>query len=584
MASDNTLLIEDKMDIVTYQILVDGNKVPKKYHVTNISIHQEINKIPTATLVLIDGEPSKEDFEISSSDEFLPGKKIEIELGYRNDNKTVFKGIIITNSHRVNNNCAELNIECKDETVKMTINKSNGHFKKQITCTEIAEELLKKYNINNSEIEDATLKHGQLMQANVTDWDFMIGRLDVAGMMCLIDNAQVIIKNIKKLLVEPYAKFTLVYGKNILEFNADLDSRTRSDSVKTWSWDFTTQKVVVKENDKTGVEEKDGQDSGSKPVKVTPEMDMRTSANMTEQELIAIATTKKLRQDLSKIKAKVKYLGTIKAVPGDFIELKGVGKNFTGNAFISAIQHEYTDGCWITEATLGWTEEFFSEQTNPNHAASSTGQPSTIQGLQIAIVTGIEDEEGQYRVLVRLPMVDDKESLYARMATLDAGDKRGTFFRPEIDDEVIVGFLNDDASNPVILGMLHSGAKTAPLEPESKNDKKGYVSRSGIKMIFDDGEKKLTVETPGSRVFELNDEAGTITLKDGDGNKIIMEQSGISIEAAKDLTLKAGTGISISAPKISIKADGTMEAEGGGSTSIKSGGVTEIKGSLVKIN
>ena len=229
--------------------------------------------------------------------------------------------------------------------------------------------------------------------------------------------------------------------------------------------------------------------------------------------------------------------------------------------------------------------QFFAEQTSPNQAASVTGQSSSVQGLQTAVVTGITDSGGEYRVKIRLPLVNDQDDgIYARVATLDAGDKRGSFFRPEVNDEVVVGFMNNDPRHPVILGMLHSSAKSAPLEPESANPKKGYVSRSGIKLIFNDDESSVRIETPGSRVFELNDNAGSITVQDSDGNKIVIDSGGVTLEAAQDLTIKGGSSVSISAPQISIKADGTMSVEGSGSVSVSSSGIAELKGSLVKIN
>jgi phage gp45-like len=132
--------------------------------------------------------------------------------------------------------------------------------------------------------------------------------------------------------------------------------------------------------------------------------------------------------------------------------------------------------------------------------------------------------------------------------------------------------------------MLHSSTNSAPLDPESANDKKGYVSRSEIKIIIDDGEKSITIETPGGNVFSMNDTENKISLKDSNGNKITMEQSGITIESASALTLKAGSTLSISAPQLSAKADGELKLEGGGSTTVSSGGVMTIKGSVVNIN
>lgn len=307
---------------------------------------------------------------------------------------------------------------------------------------------------------------------------------------------------------------------------------------------------------------------------------------MSKEEQQLITDSKRTRQILSRIKGKVKYQGTTKAMPGDFIELSGVGKEFNGNVFVSAITHDYTDGCWTTEASIGWEEHFFAENTNPKHASSLSGQISTIQGLHIGIVTKIVDSTGQYRVKVRLPLVNESdEGVYARVATLDAGNNRGTFFRPEIGDEVIVGFMNDDPRHPVILGMLHSSKKQAPLEPEDTNSQKGYRSRSGIRLIFDDDKKSVILETPGKRIAELNDDTGTITIKDDNGNKITMDKNGITIEAAnKDIKLKANNSIKLEAKSIKIKADTEASMEGGSKATVKGGGQTVIKGGIVKIN
>lgn len=248
--------------------------------------------------------------------------------------------------------------------------------------------------------------------------------------------------------------------------------------------------------------------------------------------------------------------------------------------------HEYSDGCWTTTATLGWDVKFFAEKTNQSHAASASGQSSSIQGLQVGLVTNIEDRDGNYRVKVKLPMVDNKaEGLYARVATLDAGKNRGTFFRPELDDEVVLGFMNDDPSSPVILGMMHSSAKPSPFEPEKKNNKKGYVSRSEIKLTFNDEDKSIIIETPGKRIFEMNDNEGSISVQDEHGNKIIMQQSGISVESGADLTLKAKGKISMEADaQLTLKAKSSVNMEGNGPVTVKSSANTIVKGSVVMIN
>jgi uncharacterized protein involved in type VI secretion and phage assembly len=202
------------------------------------------------------------------------------------------------------------------------------------------------------------------------------------------------------------------------------------------------------------------------------------------------------------------------------------------------------------------------------------------------------DPLGEGRVKVRLPMVNmNDEGIFARVATLDAGNNRGTFFRPELDDEVIVGFINEDPSHPVVLGMVHSSAKPTPMEPEDSNDKKGYVSRSEIKITIHDGDKSIVIETPGGRKFTMDDTAGTVKVEDPIGNVMVMDDNGISMESPKEISLKGGTKISFAAPEIAIKADMNISLEASAGLSLKSSGTADlegamvnIKGSLVKIN
>ena len=568
--------------LVTYAMLVDGNPVSDAIEIVSIGIHQEINVISRATLVIVDGDPETEDFQISSGNQFLPGKKIELSLGYDSNNVKVFKGIITSNSQKASDDNTLLIVDCKDEAVKMTLDKSSKHHV-NLSASDIAESLLGKYGISNLDITSSEITHKQLVQFNSSDWDFMISKLDAVGLMCILNNGEVKIKKIK---AEPestsLAEFQ--YGDNILDFDGDMDARVQSENVKLLSWNYTTQEL---EDDEVALNLRNVSGVTTDQLGAGQSTTIRASGKKEPTEQSALAKTKKIREVLSKIKGSMKFPGRVAqpVLPGDFVKLKGLGTNFNGSIFVSAIDHDYSDGDWTTTATLGWSEKYFSEQVNPLSETSSSGELTSVQGLQTGIITDIIDVDGDFRIKLRLPMVDNQEDgVFARLATLDAGNKRGTFFMPEISDEVVVGFMNNDPNQPVILGMLHSSKNAAPLDPESANNKKGYVSRSEIKIIIDDGEKSITIETPGGNVFSMNDTENKISLKDSSGNKITMEQSGITIESVSALTLKAGSTLSISAPQLSAKADGELKLEGGGSTTVKSSGALTIQGSVVSIN
>ena len=200
---------------------------------------------------------------------------------------------------------------------------------------------------------------------------------------------------------------------------------------------------------------------------------------------------------MAKIQGRVRFQGTHLVKPGNLIELDGVGERFNGKVFVSAVRHQIANGNWLCDVQFGFNPEWFSERFDISHQEASGLFPA-IKGLQVGLVTQLEnDPDGEDRILVRLPIINHEEQgIWARVASLDAGDNRGAFFRPEIDDEVIVGFINDDPRQAIILGGLHSSSKPAPISASDDNHEKGFFTRSEMKILFDDDKKEITIETP----------------------------------------------------------------------------------------
>jgi uncharacterized protein involved in type VI secretion and phage assembly len=241
---------------------------------------------------------------------------------------------------------------------------------------------------------------------------------------------------------------------------------------------------------------------------------------------------------------------------------------------------------------FGLSPELFTEVYNLRPLPAA-GLLPVMSGLQMGVVTALEnDPDGEDRIKCRLPLISaNDDGIWARLATLDAGKNRGTFFRPEIHDEVVVGFLNDDPRYPVILGMCHSSAKPAPEPAKDDNHHKGYVSREKLKLTFDDDKKVLTVETPGGNKIVLSDDAKVITLQDQNSNKMTLDDNGIKIESSKDLILKASQDVKLSGTNTELSAQSAFKASGsstaelsGAQTKIDGSAMTVIKGGMVQIN
>jgi uncharacterized protein involved in type VI secretion and phage assembly len=201
-------------------------------------------------------------------------------------------------------------------------------------------------------------------------------------------------------------------------------------------------------------------------------------------------------------------------------------------------------------------------------------------------VTALEnDPENAHRIQVRLPLLDNQgEGSWMRIACQDAGNNRGAFWRPEVGDEVVVGFLDDDPRHPIVLGMLNSTAKPAALTASDDNHQKGWVTRSGMRWIFDDDKKSMTLETPGGKKLVVDEDAGEMRMEDENGNKIILDSNGITLDSAKDLVFKAAQNVTLEGVSVSHKAQSELSLEGQGKAQLSASGEVVVRGSFVRIN
>jgi uncharacterized protein involved in type VI secretion and phage assembly len=218
-----------------------------------------------------------------------------------------------------------------------------------------------------------------------------------------------------------------------------------------------------------------------------------------------------------------------------------------------------------------------------------------VNGLQTGKVLQLEnDPKRENRILVNIPAINKKKSggVWVKLASADAGNNRGFLFLPEIGDDVIVGFINGDPGNPVMLGMLYSKAKKPPIKIRDTNHEKGITTRSKMHIAFNDDSKTITIDTPAGNRIQLDESGTRIEIKDQHNNSITMNASGISIKspmnieikAGIDLTLDAGASLKLGATSVSIKAAGGLSIEGAGGAKLSSAATVDIRGSLVRIN
>lgn len=579
-------------DVASFNILLNGAAMDASYEVLSVSIDKEINRIPTARIVLKDGDASLANFEISNKPDFVPGAEIVIKMGFDSKNRQAFKGIITKHSIRVKENGdTQLLIQCKDIAVRMTYGRHSRYFS-NLKDSDIFDLLIKDYKGLSGDVTATSLKHKELVQHHVTNWDFLLLRAEANGMLVNVDDGKIQISG-PDTASDPVLQVS--YGSSVIEFEAEMDASNQWANVEAVSWDYSNQALFKANVSEAKAFQQHGNVQGSDLAGATQleKFELNHSGHLMEQELQDWVAGTMLRSRLGKIRGRAKVTGFAGIKPGNMLKLSGVGARFNGNAYVTAVKHDMGDGTWYTQIQFGLDPQRYSALYNNVNDFSAAGLVGSISGLQIGKVLQLQnDPDGEDRILVKIPVIDNTSNgSWVRVACLDAGSDRGSFFRPEIDDEVIVGFINDDPRHGVMLGMLNSSAKKAPLSAKDVNDEKGFFTRSAMRIHINDNTKTITIDTPAGNSIQLDEQGAKIEIVDQNSNKISMSSSGISIESSQSITLKAGMNLSLSAgasltiggTSLSVKADGSLGLEAA-ATKISSAGITDISGSLVKIN
>jgi uncharacterized protein involved in type VI secretion and phage assembly len=192
----------------------------------------------------------------------------------------------------------------------------------------------------------------------------------------------------------------------------------------------------------------------------------------------------------------------------------------------------------------------------------------------------------------------------ARLANFYASGGAGALFMPEVGDEVVLGFVNEDPRYPVVLGSMYSSPAHQPssmLQGGDANYFKGITSKNGITIRFDDNKKELLLQTPGNNSLTISDDSRQIAIKDQNGNSITLSAEGITISSVSDINMKAAgkisftgdTGIKmvtsggdVAVSGVNIKHEASMQytASGSAMATMAAGGELKLEAAMIMIN
>jgi Rhs element Vgr protein len=564
-----------------------------------ITVRLAFNRIPWAELLIKDGDMPTGEFELSDRPLFAPGAKVRIAAGFGDALDDVFSGMVIRHGVKIEGqNQARLVVECRDPACKMTLGRRNANFLDQ-KDSDILSSLVSAHGLS-ADVADTGATLAELVQYYCSDWDFLLARAEFNGLLVNVTPDKLQIQPPK---VDGAAALELAWGRDLFEFSADIDARLQYTEARATAWDAKQQAIVQGNAAKPAALNQQGNLSGSVLAEVSSP-DTLQLQTATQQEAATLSTWAKstqLKAELARIRGHLRCMGNAAAKPGALITVKGVGQRFEGDVFVSAVEHTLVGGYWYADVEFGLAPHWHTERDDVS-APLAAGLLPGVGGLQIGVVLKLDgDPQEAQRIQIKLPVMQaSSEGIWARLLSPYASNGFGAFFPPEVGDEVIVGYLNDDPCHPVVLGAVYSAKHQPPYALDAPNDTKAIVTRAQHRIEFNEKDKIVTITTPAQNRVVLDDKDKSILIEDQHANSVKLSSAGIALDSPYDISLsakgniklQASQGISLSA-QMDVKASGlniNCEAQvgfvgkGSATAELSAAGQTTVKGGLVMIN
>ncbi len=459
-------------------------------------------------------------------------------------------------------------------------------------------------------VDETQVVYDYLMQANQTDWEFLLERALRIGYRIYVDDDTLYFT---KSPSTPPVGATLAWGDNLSRFRPRLSTVEQVSEVEVYGWDPKKKDKILgratsptntlqnrQDNGKSGGSLASSAHSKAGKVVVTD----HPVVSQTEADGLAKAVLDGRAGNF--IQAEAEAGGDPKIRAGMAVNITGVGKRFGDKYLVTRSIHHYNQKGYTVRFWCSGGSENMSiskllqggnGKSSPVGGSGNATKPTAL-GVMVGIVTNNNDPDNLGRVKVKFPMLNDTESWWCRLATPMAGGVRGLCYFPEAGDEVVVAFLNGDPNYGYVLGSVWNGSDKLPkplgkLVTGSLTLRRVIKTRKGHEIMLDDTDEATRgitivdkteqnfikiITTPDPKIIIECNKDVEVTSKTG--NITVNAETGkLTVKAMSNMDLQSQTG------NISIQAQaGKISIQGTAGVDVQSSGITNVKGAMVNIN
>jgi uncharacterized protein involved in type VI secretion and phage assembly len=477
------------------------------------------------------------------------------------------------------------------------------------TDSQIASTIAQEAGLS-ADVQATKVTYDYVVQDNQTDMEFLRERAARNGYQIVVDKKTLKFRSAE---AKPPDAEPQDLGISLLSFRARLSAVAQPNNVEVRGWDTKDKRAIVGTASSPDVPSKIGEgntggQSAQKSFGSSAKLLVTDRPVQTQGEATALAQALLDEMSGDYLSAEGTCLGEPTILAGSLLQIKGVGTKLGGKYFITACRHTFS-------SAEGYRTTFYVSGRRPTSllAAFDAARPRhahVVDGVATALVTNINDPDGLGRVKVKFPWLDEQhESDWVRLATPGAGQERGFFATPEVNDEVLVAFEHGDAHRPYVIGGLWNSKDKPPVKAVEggKVQIRTFKTRAGHTITLNDqdgaGKKLIEIKTAGGHTVTLADgdkriqiksKSHTITLDDqgravrlesggdveikGMGGKLTITSQGVELSgSANGKLVLAGQGVELTSnSNLKVQANAMLD--------VKTSAIMNIQGTLVKIN
>lgn len=183
--------LRDSEGAVHLSIRSDGKPIADSIAVRSVQVHRGVNRVPTARLVIAEGDLGDGTWPAADGPAFQPGARISIAAGYGNaPAHALFEGVVAKLGLQINaDQGSRVVVDCCHAAVRMTEGRKSAHH------ADVSDSALIRRIVQGQALDAEVDATGEtipaLTQYDCSDWDFIVARAQANGLVVIADNDRI---------------------------------------------------------------------------------------------------------------------------------------------------------------------------------------------------------------------------------------------------------------------------------------------------------------------------------------------------------------------------------------------------------